>query len=154
VLFARHLADSLLFASAWDHRKAPPSSLLDVGSGVGLPGLPLAIAWPECEITLLDRSTRRADLARRAVRILGLTNVRVARAQLQEWKEPANMIVCRAVGSPNSLRGDVIRLLGSTGTAVIGGSHKARPQIDGYQVRQVPIGVIGYPVWLLIIRSQ
>ena len=150
LLFSRHLADSLLFAVAWQSSSGAPRSLLDVGTGVGLPGLPLAIAWPGTEVTLLDRSARRADLARRAVRVLGLSNVRVINAQLREWRETADLIVCRAVGSPAVLRQDLSRLLRPRGIAVVGGSHRVRPRVTGYQVKEVPSSIIGYPVWLLI----
>lgn len=153
VLFSRHLADSLLFGAAWNSSSCPPGSLLDVGSGVGLPGLPLAIAWPCTEVTLLDRSARRADLARRAVRVLGLSNVQVVTAQLREWHELADLIVCRAVGPPAALRKDFSRLLSPNGTAVVGGSHRTRPQADGYRVQEVPASIIGYPVWLLTMNE-
>lgn len=153
LLFARHLADSLLFGTAWQSSPSPPGAVLDAGAGVGLPGLPLAIAWPETEVTLLDRSARRADLARRAIRVLGLSNVRVATAQLREWEETADLIVCRAVASPTVLRRDFSRLLRPNGRAVVGGSHRVRPQATGYQVREVPASIIGYPVWLLIMNE-
>ena len=153
VLFSRHLADSLLFAGGWTSSGRSPGSLLDVGAGVGLPGLPLAIAWPGTEVTLLDRSSRRADLARRAVRVLGLTNVRVVTAQLREWQEAADLIVCRAVGSPSVLRKEFSRLLRPNAMAVIGGSHRARPHADGYRVKEVPASIIGYRVWLLIMNK-
>ena len=153
LLFTRHLADSLLFGTPWKSSPCPPGALLDVGAGVGLPGLPLAIAWPGTEVTLLDRSARRADLARRAVRVLGLSNVGVATAQVQEWKGTADLIVCRAVASPTVLRKDLARLLRPNGKAVVGGSHRVRPQATGYQVREVPASIIGYPVWLLIMNE-
>ena len=152
VVYSRHLADSLLFASAWSSSTGAPSSLLDVGAGVGLPGLPLAIAWPHTQVTLLDKSSRRADLARRAVWMLGLDNVNVVTAQMREWTSPADFLVCRAVGSPKALRPDLARLLTSAGVAALGGSHRVRPHYRGYRVQEVPANVIGYPVWLLIMN--
>lgn len=67
-LWDRHLLDSLLFGAGVEEG----ASVLDVGSGVGLPGVPLAIAVPDAEITLVERSGRRADALRRVVAILGL----------------------------------------------------------------------------------
>lgn len=150
VVHSRHIADSLLFASGWD-RSRPPRSLLDAGSGVGLPGIPLAVAWPACETTLLERSTRRADLARRAVRMLGLANVRVEAAQMQEWRNRSELVVSRGAGSPASLRADLARLVAPSGRVVIGGSRQRRPQARGYRVREVPENAMGHPVWLLIM---
>ncbi len=151
VVYSRHLADSLLFASAWRGRVRPPRTILDVGAGVGLPGLPLAIAWPSSHVTLLERSARRAALAQRAVRLLGLNNVAVATIQLREWRIPAELLVARAVAPPNSLRKDLERLLFPTGVAVIGGSHRSLPVFPGFRTCQVPPHILGNPAWLLII---
>lgn len=148
VVHSRHIADSLLFAGAWE-RPDPPSSLLDVGAGVGLPGIPLAIAWPTADVVLLDRSSRRADLARRALRVLGLDNVRVAAIDSREWTARSDLVVCRGVGPPDSLRGELSRLTARSGAAVVGGSHRDRPRASGYRVREVPESIIGHPVWLL-----
>jgi 16S rRNA G527 N7-methylase RsmG len=70
----RHIADSMMFLTG-----IPDSagSLVDIGSGVGLPGIPVAICRPDLSVTLVDRSRKRTDLAGRAVRILGLENVEV-----------------------------------------------------------------------------
>ena len=151
VVYSRHLADSLLFAAPWRSRQGSPSSILDIGAGVGLPGLPLAIAWPCSRVTLLERSVRRADLARRAVRILDLENVQVAPAQLREWKTGAELLVCRAVSTPDRLKGDLDRLLSPTGLAVIGGSHRSPPVYQGFSTCRVPSNILGNPVWLLIM---
>ena len=85
-IWSRHIGDSLTFASAWEQ---PPNEILDVGTGVGLPGIPLAIAWPDTVVTLLDRGGRRIRLLHRAVRSLALTNVVIAQGDAfsvaDEW---------------------------------------------------------------------
>ena len=118
-IWDRHLADSLAFARGWKGR-SPPSRLLDVGAGVGLPGIPLAILWPETNITLLDRSVRRCDLARRAARLLELSNLQVR--QGDAWSEPREWeaAVFRAVLAPDRALAAADRLLLPDGTAVIG----------------------------------
>lgn len=153
VVYSRHLADSLLFAAPWRSRQDFPPTLLDIGAGVGLPGIPLAISWPDSHVTLLERSVRRADLARRAVRLLGLENVEVAPTQLREWKTPAELLVCRAVSSPDRLRSDLQRLLSPTGIAVVGGSHSSPPAYQGFSTCLVPSNILGNPVWLLIMGN-
>lgn len=99
-LFTRHILDSLNPLSLFDR---PPASALDVGSGGGLPGLPLAIAWPEARVVLLESRERKAGFLEHAVRTLGLKNVRVACARLEdlgsEWSgERVETVFVRAVG--------------------------------------------------------
>lgn len=151
VLYSRHLADSLLFAAPWRIRPGPPPTILDIGAGVGLPGLPLAISWPSSRVTLLDRSVRRADLARRAVRLLGLENVEVAEGQLEQWNTPADLLVCRAVKAPDRMRRHLRRLVSPGGLAVIGGSHRSPASYQGFSTRRAPSNILGNPVWLLIM---
>lgn len=69
-LLARHLLDSLSIAP-W----LQPGSLLDVGTGAGLPGLPLAIIKPEMEVTLLDSAGKKIRFIRHVGRKLKLTNI-------------------------------------------------------------------------------
>ncbi len=92
-LFDRHIADSLAFL-----RLIPPSahSLVDVGSGVGLPAIPIAIARPEMAITIVDRSERRTLLAARAVRILGLGNVATKMAEVTKMEGTFDVVTFRA----------------------------------------------------------
>lgn len=148
----RHLADSLLFALPW--RLQAPTALLDVGSGAGLPGIPLAVAWPECRVTLLDRSTRRCQLARRAQRVLELTNVEIRHGDLGEIETKSwPAATARAVG--RQLWGELGRILAPGGLAVVGGSHTAPPNAGpGVEVVAVPDGVLDHTVWLLMIRSS
>ena len=118
-MWARHLADSLTFAGGWVDAP-PPDQLLDVGAGVGLPGIPLAILWPNTLVTLLDRSGRRVDLAQRAVRRLGLNNVEVRQGDVLSETGVWQGVVFRAVFPPERARQVADGLLDEAGTAVIG----------------------------------
>ncbi|HTQ77929.1 MAG TPA: 16S rRNA (guanine(527)-N(7))-methyltransferase RsmG [Burkholderiales bacterium] len=80
---SRHLLDSLAVLDALAERAG---ALADVGSGAGLPGIPLAIAQPEREVTLNDSSQKRAAFLRQATIELGLRNVRVHPGRAQEWQ--------------------------------------------------------------------
>lgn len=77
----RHIKDSLR-ARAWVNR-CPPGPAVDVGSGAGLPGIPLAIADPQRDWLLLEPRRRRAAFLEEVVRDLALPNVEV-RAETAE----------------------------------------------------------------------
>jgi 16S rRNA (guanine527-N7)-methyltransferase len=64
--------------------KVTDTTIADVGSGAGLPGIPLAICLPEAEFTLIERMGRRAGFLRNCVAALGLSNVRVEEVELEK----------------------------------------------------------------------
>lgn len=74
-LIGRHILDSL--SALFPIRRLDPGRLADVGSGAGLPGIPLAIWLDDVEVVLIERSGRRAGFLRNASAILGLKNVSV-----------------------------------------------------------------------------
>lgn len=64
--------------------------VLDVGSGAGLPGIPLAIVRPDCQFYLLDSNGKRTRFMQQAVTELGLTNVQVVQARVEAYR-PAEL---------------------------------------------------------------
>jgi 16S rRNA (guanine(527)-N(7))-methyltransferase RsmG len=147
----RHIADSLLFAGGFPAR---PAQILDVGSGVGLPGIPLAVVMPETRFHLLDRSGRRVDLMKRATRVLDLPNVEVVQGDLADWTHMVDGVVSRASLSADQALISFKRLLSPGGRAVIGGSWASKPEIRGFELLEVPAMVLDQRVWLLIMRQQ
>lgn len=79
-VWKRHLADSL---QLMDHAEPGAASWLDLGSGAGLPGLPLAIAMPDRSIVLVESRKRRIDWLNEMVTRLGLGNCRVEGSRLE-----------------------------------------------------------------------
>jgi len=77
----RLLLDSLLFLSVLPRETR---SILDFGAGAGLPGIPIAVVWPEAEITLLESRRRRASFLAAAVRELGLSGARLVAARAED----------------------------------------------------------------------
>lgn len=147
----RHIGDSLLFAGGFSQT---PEQVLDVGSGVGLPGIPLSIVLPDTRFVLLDRSRRRVDLMKRVTRMLGLPNVQVVHGDISDWDTPVDGIVSRASLSPEQALTSFSRILKSGGTAVVGGSWAAPPVVVGFDLMEVPGTVLDQRVWLLIMRPQ
>jgi 16S rRNA (guanine527-N7)-methyltransferase len=147
----RHIGDSLLFAGGFPIN---PKHILDVGSGVGLPGIPLSILMPHTRFSLLDRSGRRVELMKRAVRVLDLENVQVVLGDIADWQTPVDGIVSRASLSPDQAVTSFTRILGPEGRAVVGGSWASPPEVVGFDLMEVPGAVLDQRVWLLIMRPQ
>jgi 16S rRNA (guanine527-N7)-methyltransferase len=76
---------------------ASPPSIADVGSGAGLPGIPLALCLPWAHLSLVERMGRRAGFLRNAAAVLGLSNVKVEEADMEKLPEGSfELVVCRA----------------------------------------------------------
>ena len=150
-LDSRHIADSLLFATLFE---GDPPEIWDLGSGVGLPGIPLAILLPRSNIRLIDRSGRRVELAKRAIRILGIDNVEVEQTEIEALQSPIPVIVSRA-SLPADLMAEIARkTLVPGGLAVLGGSWERKPQHPIWETVEIPPDPLDRPVWLLMMRRQ
>ena len=93
-MVTRHLLDSLAIVP-----HVTGATLADLGSGAGLPGLPLAIVAPERHITVVDSNGKKTRFLRAAVRELGLTNVRVVEARVESVEGEFDCITARAFAS-------------------------------------------------------
>ncbi len=72
-------------------------AILDVGTGGGLPGIPLAIAWPEASVTLLDAALRKVRVLQEIVAALALANVQVIHQRIEHHKSRYDAVIGRAV---------------------------------------------------------
>jgi 16S rRNA (guanine527-N7)-methyltransferase len=87
-MVSHHLLDSLAVATHLP--MTPHATLADVGSGAGLPGIPLAIARPEWRITLNDSSQKKTAFLRQAAIDLRLGNVELHEGRVESWR-PATL---------------------------------------------------------------
>lgn len=93
-----HLADALVALELPELPSA--SSLADIGSGAGFPGLPLAIALPRAQIHLVESNGRKCEFIRRAIAATGLRNAFVVHARAESWtggRGGMDVVTARAV---------------------------------------------------------
>ncbi len=131
----RHIGESLAVVRALTAAGVlpPGAHVIDVGSGGGLPGIPLAIARPDVRVTLLEATGKKAAFLEQTVAALGLTNVRVlaARAEdaahLPSEREAYDLAVARAVAALASLAELTLPFVRIGGAlAAVKGSHAAQ----------------------------
>lgn len=91
----RHVLHSL--AIGMFIRFRPGTSILDVGTGGGFPGIPLAILFPEVQFTLIDSVGKKIKVVNEVIRETGLLNVQARQARAEEVKDAYDFIVSRAV---------------------------------------------------------
>ncbi|MBS0201066.1 MAG: 16S rRNA (guanine(527)-N(7))-methyltransferase RsmG [Proteobacteria bacterium] len=91
-----HLLDSLAM-----HGQLQPGALADLGTGPGLPGIPLALARPDVQVTLVESNGKKARFLREAVRSLGIANARVLESRAEAVAEPGayRQITARALAT-------------------------------------------------------
>ncbi|MDA8389419.1 MAG: 16S rRNA (guanine(527)-N(7))-methyltransferase RsmG [Gammaproteobacteria bacterium] len=114
-MVTRHLLDSL---AVLPH--LPAGTLIDVGSGAGLPGIPIAIADPSRPVTLLDRSHKRIGFLTEAVARLGLKHVALVCARAEEHRPPRpyDIVITRAFASLADAAASTRHLLAVNGVAL------------------------------------
>lgn len=122
------IIDSLMFTRALP---VGVSDLCDVGSGAGIPGIPLRIVLSDSSVTLLEARRRRASFLSAAVRELGLGGLHVVNARLEqvvtELAGRFDAVVMRCAGSPESLTVAASALLRPGGVLVASGPPTASP---------------------------
>lgn len=94
-LYLHHVLHSLAIAEVIKFKKN--SAILDVGTGGGFPGIPLAILFPECSFTLIDSIGKKIRVGQEVATAIGLHNVKLKHLRAQEEKGKFDFVVSRAV---------------------------------------------------------
>ena len=128
----RHLLDSLAIAP-----RISGERLLDVGSGGGLPGIPLAIAYPQKSFTLLDSNSKKTRFLVQVKGELGLDNLNVVHSRIEEFRaeRPFDTILSRAFASLKDITTLTGRLLGEGGRIMA-----MKGQLTANELADIPLG--------------
>lgn len=102
-LYLRHVLHSLGIAKVIQFING--TSIMDVGTGGGFPGIPLAILYPECKFHLVDSINKKLKVVDTVAEELGLTNVKTSHKRAEEINETFDFIVSRAVTAMPSFVG-------------------------------------------------
>lgn len=94
-LYLRHVLHSLGIAKVIQFKDG--SKIMDVGTGGGFPGIPLAIMFPNCSFHLVDSIAKKLKVVNEVVEGLGLTNVKTTHSRVEEIDDTYDFIVSRAV---------------------------------------------------------
>jgi len=129
-MVTRHLLDSLAVAPF-----VRGASLADLGTGAGLPGIPLAILAPEREHVLIDSNGKKIRFVREAVRALRLENVRVEQARVESARGSYDCVTARAFAALKDMLVLGGHLLGPDGVWLA-----LKGQVDKQDVTDVPPG--------------
>jgi 16S rRNA (guanine527-N7)-methyltransferase len=168
----RHIAESLAVLAAIERAGLLPvgARLIDVGSGGGLPGVPIAIARPDLNVTLLEATGKKAAFLRETAAALGLTRVRVLSMRAEEAAHvPAeraayHLAVARAVAPLAALveltlpfvrvGGVLAAVKGSRAAAESADAKSAIRQCGGGAVQELPLRGVAPELRLLMVPKR
>lgn len=120
------------------------NTLADIGTGGGLPGIPLAIAAPEVKVTLVDSIEKKVKTLSRILTELALPNVKVVRSRAEALEGTFDLITGRAVCPLPEFLKLVRHLLaqGSTVAYLTGSKNPAERRIRGWKILEIPVAEI------------
>ena len=131
ILF-KHLLDSFSVLQFVEGR-----NVIDIGSGAGFPGIPIALAKLDCQIVLLDSSMKKTEFLRHSVARMGLRNVEVVCDRVQnmtKYERTFDTVIARALGSVNLIAECGLPILASKGSILaMKGKHPAQ-ELDDLEV--------------------
>lgn len=129
-LWTRHILNSAVVAEL----VPPGKKVADVGSGAGLPGIPMAIAQPQSQFVLIEPMERRANWLQEQVEALDLKNVAVVRARAEDVeRHQFDIVTARAVSALPKLLRLCVPLLKPGGELLALKGSKAQDEIDESQ---------------------
>jgi len=159
-LWSRHILNSAVVAEL----VPPGKTVCDIGSGAGLPGIPMAIVLPGTLFTLIEPMERRSDWLISVIDELGLKNVEVIRARAEEVGEVFDIATARAVSAlPKLLRmciplvrhgGEILALKGSKATEEIEEAKRIQKKlgVESFKIEFAGARLLSEPT--LVVRTK
>ena len=141
-LWSRHILNSAVVAEL----VPPGKTVCDIGSGAGLPGIPMAIVLPGTLFTLIEPMERRSDWLISVIDELGLKNVEVIRARAEEVGEVFDIATARAVSALPKLLRMCIPLVRHGGEILALKGSKAVEEIEEAKRIQKKLGVESFKI--------
>ncbi len=157
-LIVRHLLDSL--SGLPEIRSLKPRTLIDVGTGAGLPGIVLAVFLPDVRVTLLERSAKRSSFLRNAVALLELEGCQVVESEIEREKGSYDLVCCRAFKPLRDAFSGLAARLNPRGSLLFYKGKKATVEkelteigdaVEGFEIRIVPVSVPFLPEERLLL---
>jgi 16S rRNA (guanine527-N7)-methyltransferase len=139
-LWTRHILNSAVVSEL----VPDGASVADVGSGAGLPGIPMAIAQPNAHFTLIEPMERRSDWLLLVVSELGLKNVSVLRARAEEVGEVYDLVTARAVSALPKLLRLTVPLTRHGGAIIALKGGKAQEEVEESRKLSKKLGIKGF----------
>ena len=142
-LWSRHILNSAVVAET----VKAGGLVADVGSGAGLPGIPMAIALPEAHFVLIEPMERRSSWMLEVIEELGLTNVEVRRARAEEVLDlKFDIVTARAVAALDKLLRLTVHLLKPGGSLIALKGSKAAEEIEAAKRLQKKLGIASFEI--------
>jgi 16S rRNA (guanine527-N7)-methyltransferase len=142
-LWSRHILNSAVVAEL----VRPGDKVADVGSGAGLPGIPMAIARPDAQFVLIEPMERRSSWMLEVVEDLGLKNVRVLRSRAEDVSEQDfDIVTARAVAALDKLLKMCVPLLKPGGALIALKGSKAAEEIANSKKLEKKLGISSFEI--------
>ena len=142
-LWSRHILNSAVVSET----VKAGDLVADVGSGAGLPGIPMAITLPEANFVLIEPMERRSNWMLEVIEELGLTNVEVRRARAEEVLDlKFDIVTARAVAALDKLLRLTVHLLKPGGSLVALKGSKAAEEIEAARKLQKKLGIASFEI--------